>query len=474
MTGHKAKSAARIGMAGLLAAGLGSAWLSLSGCSLVQTTVDLPFRAVKAVLPGGGETEPVDPIDLQEDMLRFADNFVVSTSKPAEFLQRDGQAIKRDELLTIKVILATDVYGLATGSNALANLVGLTVFASVARWRVQDYWLPKVYGVSAEPMLKALEVREGEIWKIANRVLKSEMLTELREAIQRWRKNSSKPAGELEAFASNSLVNEVTKGSRKAESALPSSVFALLDLDPLAELDPATRELTETRLFAERALFMGQRLPQLIEWQMELLALRTTSTPQVTELISGASQIGSASDRISRTLEQIPGMVSTESQKWMDTFKGEQKGLGDLSRNFGQSFMEGSKMATSTAQMLKSFDDILTHVENWPKDPKAPPSPPFEIKEYAATALEISRMSVRLTETLRAFQATVDPANLARLSAQAEALTRQTQQQGEALIDYAFRRILELFGLCTAIVLTAMLLYRWMTSRIRGQSTRSS
>jgi len=459
---------------GGVAAGLWLALFLLSACSLVQTTVDLPFRAVKAVLPGGGETEPVDPIHLQEDMLRFADNFVVSTTKPAEFLQHDGQAIKRSELLTIKVTLASDVYGLATGSNALANLVGLTVFASVARWRVQDYWLPKVYGVSAEPMLKALETREEEVWKIADRVLKPEMLTELREAIQRWRKNSGNPAGELEAFASNSLVNEVTKGSRKADSSLPSSVFALFDLDPLAGLDPATRELTETRLFAERALFMGQRMPQLIEWQMELLALRTTSTPQVTQLISGTSKIGSASDRISRTLELMPGMVSTESQKWMETFKGEQKSLGDLSRNFGQSFMEGSKMATSTAQMLTSFDDVLTHFEKWPKDPKAPPSPPFEIKDYAATALEISRMSVRLTETLRAFQATVDPANFARLSVQAEALTRQTQQQGEALIDYAFRRILELFGLCTAIVLSAMLLYRWISARIQGQSTRSA
>ena len=457
----------------LLTASVASVLLlfSLSGCSLLQTTVELPFRAVKAVLPGGGETEPVDPIHLQEDMLRFADNFVVSTSKPAELLQRDGQAIKRSELLTIKVTLASDVYGLATGSNALANLVGLTIFASVARWRVQDYWLPKVYGPSAEPMLKALEVREEEVWKIADQVLKAEMLTELREAIQRWRKNSSSPSGELEAFASNSLVNEVTKGSRKAQSSLPGSVFALLDLDPLAGLDPATRELTETRLFAERALFMGQRMPQLIEWQMELLALRTTSTPQVTELISGTSQIGSASDRISRTLEQIPGVVSMESQKWMETFRGEQKSLGDLSRNFGQSFMEGSKMATSTAQMLKNFDDILTHFEKWPTDPKAPPSPPFDIKEYAATAQEINRMSVRLTETLRAFQATVDPANFARLSAQVAALTRQTQQQGEALIDHAFRRTLELFGLCTTILLTAMLLYRWISSRIRAQSS---
>ena len=139
----------------------------MSGCSLINTTVDIPVRMVKAVLPGGQETEAVDPIELQEDMLRFADNFVLSTSKAAEQLSRTQQPIKRTELLTIKVALASDVYGLASGSNALANLVGLTVLASGARHRVEDYWLPKVYGSSAEPMLKSLKDREKEIWTIA-------------------------------------------------------------------------------------------------------------------------------------------------------------------------------------------------------------------------------------------------------------------------------------------------------------------
>ena len=85
----------------------------LSGCSLIHTTVDIPVRMVKAVLPGGQETEAVDPVELQEDMLRFADNFVLSTSKAAEQLSRNQQPIRRSELLTIKVALASDVYGLA-------------------------------------------------------------------------------------------------------------------------------------------------------------------------------------------------------------------------------------------------------------------------------------------------------------------------------------------------------------------------
>ncbi len=172
-----------------LAAIIPALLIHLTGCSLIKTTMDLPFRAVKAVLPGGRETAPVDPVALQEEMLKFADNFEVSTTAAAGKLQKNGQPIGRTELLTIKVVLASDVYGLATGPNALANLVGLTVMVGGARSRVQHYWLPKVYGNSAQPMLDALRAREQQIWTIANRVLMPDMQAELRAAIDTWEKN---------------------------------------------------------------------------------------------------------------------------------------------------------------------------------------------------------------------------------------------------------------------------------------------
>ena len=437
----------------------------LGGCSLLQQTVDLPFRAVKAILPGGAETEPVDPVALQEDMLRYADHFVITTTKAAESLQRDGQPIKRSELLTIKVALTSDIYGLATGSNALANLVGLTVLASGARWRVQDYWLPKVYGTSARHILKTLENREEDIWAIARRVLKPAMLNELRAAIANWRENAGNPEGELEAFASNSLVNEVINGNNKAKSSfLPSSVFSLLSIDPLAGLDPATRELTETRLFAERALFIGQRMPQMIEWQMELLALRSSSSPQATQLLSSTTQIAGASDRLSRTAEQLPDLIASEREKLLNAFKTEQQGLGELSRNFGLTLREGGKMAESTHQALQTFQGILTQIEKQPSDPAAKP---FDIKDYAATAVEINRMSLRLTELLKNFQLVLDPANFTKLSAQADTLTQLTQQRSQALVDYAFRKILQLVALTALIGLASSLLYQWLKARIR-------
>ena len=441
--------------------------IPFSGCSLLKETVDAPFRKVKAILPGGGETEEIDPVGLQEDMLRFADSFVMTTSGAADKLMRNGKPIGREELLTIKVALASDVYGLASGSNALANLVGLTVLASGARWRVQDYWLPKVYGVSAEPILQALEAREMEIWGISNRVLSEDMQGELRNAILKWKKIAKDPNGELEAFASNSLVSDVIKHSRASKEAwMPSSVFALLDLDPLAGLDPATRELTETRLFAERALFMAQRMPQLIESQTELLALRTMESARVGELIAGTGQIAAAGSRVSEMVEKLPGVLSSEREKLISGIRSEKSGLADLSRDFGQTLAEGSRMASATEGALKSYDTLLAHIENRPVNPN---SEPFRIKDYGETAEQINRMSVQVMAMFKTAETLLDPARTAKVATQFEQLSKDTQARSEAVIDYAFRKALLLVTIAVVMLVISGLLYQWLTLLLRSR-----
>ena len=410
---------------------------ALGGCSLVTTTVDLPVQAAKAVLPGGQETAPVDPIELQEDMLRYADNLVSAISRGAEKLHREHRPIRRSELLTIKVALASDVYGLASGSNALANLVGLTLLTTGARMRVEDYWQPKVYGNSADLLLKNLKEREKDIWTITERVLTPEMIEELHEAINDWRREDGPTAhqGDLETFASNTLISDVTKGfERNPKKWLPSSVFALFDIDPLAGLDPATRELTETRLFAERALFMGQRLPQLIEWQMELLALRSVDLPEITELLKNSAQIAGASDRFSHSLETLPTFLSGERERVLEAFKSERQGLKDLAEASARALSEGALMAQSTDGAMKTYERLAQMIREWPDDPS---TPPFDIRDWGRTANDIEAMSGTVERLLAAVVGATQKDQLAGLGAGLESLTQASRLEGERLLRYA-------------------------------------
>lgn len=429
----------------------------LGGCALVHKAVDLPARMVAAVLPGRAETGPVEPVKLQDDLLRFADDFVYSTSRAAEYLSSDQGPIKRADLLAIKSTLATDIYGLASGSNPFANLVGLTVFASEGRRRVEDYWLPKVYGASAEPMLRAFKDREREIWMIAERVLSGDMRAELRKAIDQWRRSFAEPNADPEAFTGIALVNDITKGLEvNRPGTVPGSVFGLLGIDPLAGLDPAARELAETRLFAERALFVGQRLPQTMGWQAELLALRSAGIPEVASMVSSGSQIAGSSERLSKSLESFPVFLASERAAVLKAFTQERTGLVDLAQATKETLAQGTQMAQATGQVLKSYEGIAQQLQNSPQDPNAPP---FDVREWGKAASEVGHMS---SELQGLFNLALSAAQQDRLSA----VTQASRETGEALVDYAFQKLLLLVALSGLCITGLRLTYLWLRVRL--------
>lgn len=441
------------------------------GCSPLRKTVEWPVRAVETVIPGIKQTEAVDPVELQEQLLRFSDNFVSATLASAEKLRRDGQPIGRTELLSIKLILASDALAVATGANALADLVDMVVLTTGARIRVEDYWRPKIYGDSALPMLEALRARESQIWKLAKTVLNPAQQAELHTAIEHWRKEKGSEPGSLSAFASVGLVAEITRAGRQQASTLPSSVFALLDIDPLAGLDPATRELAQTRLFAERAVYLGQRMPQLIEWQMELFTLRTAAVPEVQQLVANSTQLAAAGDRLSRVAEQTPALIGSEREKIVAALRAQEQDLTGLSREVGLTLTQGTKMADSTDAALKTFHDVVAQFNTGPSKPE-PSGEPFRIKDYAETAVQISLMAQRLTELLQTLSPNLNPDSFAKLSAQADVIAQQTQRRGEEVVDYAFRKGLLFVTLSTAIVLAAALLFRFLSGKIGRTALR--
>jgi len=64
------------------------------------------------------------------------------------------------------------------------------------------------------------------------------------------------------------------------------NLLHVLGLDPFAGLDPATREIAETRQFGERLLFTLQRLSFLIRLNGEMLANNAARDLGVERLIA--------------------------------------------------------------------------------------------------------------------------------------------------------------------------------------------
>ena len=233
--------------------------LLCSSCSLIKGTLELPDKAIQTFVTSVGEPGKTDPVELQSQLIRFSDHYINAMNSASEMLRKNGDDHPEQRTLLIRrIAVINDVLSIATGSNSYANLLDMIILVSFNLDQV-DYWMPKRYGDSAKPLLTAALESEKEIWRIAEMALKKEQIEELRNAIRAWREQYPDGRTPLEV-GSLGFASEIAR-MHKSNQSDESSVFNLLMIDPFAGLDPATIELANTRLFAERGLFLTRHLP---------------------------------------------------------------------------------------------------------------------------------------------------------------------------------------------------------------------
>ena len=249
--------------------------LGVSACSLLKSTLELPEKGLRSLLSLNQGIDESDPVELQSQLLRFADNYIDAISLASRGLrQANGQPPQRLTSLRRRIAVTNDVLGIATAANTYANLLDMVILVSLNRMTVADFWIPQRYGESAKSLLIASQEAENEIWRIAATALKPEQIAELRTAIQTWHDQHPDVRSPRDIGALG-FVSDVARMNRISRPGITSSVFNLLTIDPLAGLDPATRELANTRLFAERGMFLARHMPTLIRWETELLVIQT-------------------------------------------------------------------------------------------------------------------------------------------------------------------------------------------------------
>jgi hypothetical protein len=430
--------------------------LLTSACTLIQKTAELPLVAVRSI-PFGKESKTYDPVSLQETLLRFSDNFITSITTATDGLKRNGQPVDREFLVLARVRLTSDLIALVTGSNSLNNLISLLIYTQSLRKSIDDYWMPVHFGDSVRPMAKILDDRGRELEQYAAQILTPQQINELHQVITTWHKAHPSTEHSIGELANITTVNQIVKaGSQtRQDDQSHSSVFSLLDLDPLATLDPATRELAETRLFGERTLFLTQRLPQLMEWQMELLSYRTGRIPAVTSTIESVAGLSKASERFSLTVADLPAIIHREQESFMQRLKEQQEGLDTLAKDTTTAFTEGTRMADSTRQVIETYRVLMEQMDR--EAAAHPENPAFRITDWGQSATQIESMSESLKSLLSSLASNED-------STQFHKLTQMTEASAQRIIDYALWRalvfmILAVFFICFSVV-SSLLLYQ--------------
>ena len=357
-------------------------------------------------------------------------------------------------MLEAKIQIGSETWSIAAGPNAVADLLDMTVFVTVTRLAIEEYWQPKVFGDSVLPMLNYSRAAETEIWEIAGEVLTPDQETELHRSIAAWHDQNPLPES-LVAVRALGFASQVSAAGKHDETK-PGSVFSLLMIDPLAGMDPAVREIAQTRMFAERALFVTQKMPMLLRWQTELLSLNAVEMPAVQQTVSNSTQIAESVARFAAVAEKLPDQFSNERAEILKALQAQEKDVSALLTN-------GTQMSDSLNTTLTTFDALMKRfgVGETNNAPAATNAEPFRIQDYTTMAAQLDATAQRLTELLVTIDRTLGSTNLLQLSAQAAPVVESAKASGKEVVDYAFWKGVLLVG----VVLLAALIYRRFVPR---------
>lgn len=429
------------------------AW-SVAGCETLRSMTPSGRKAK--------ETE-VRLQQLQARNMRFSDDYVGRLME-AERLARPSlnDADQRMRVSGWLLGQANAAYITASGENPIIATLDLLTLAALSRMLIEDSVAPR-YPAETECLLAAHRQLEAEAWELASTVLDPAQQATVRSLIVEWHKRN--PDFENVTFVRFQDFVSVIGGEDAGQpgSMRSASLFGLIGLDPLAGLDPAVEQVELSRLLAQRAIFYAQRVPTLMDLQLERSLSRIAAGPESKRLQQQTASLTQSAERFAGVAEGLPDVIARERgaliRQTSDALSAQEATLRPMLAELRGALLAGDATATSVDQAARSIDALLARFAAKPGSADTQPGKPFDIDEYTRAAEEITRAANQLQQLL------------GTVGTQAPQLDRAVDAsllKGQSFVDYVFVRIAWLIVLLLVGILAVLLMYRWLTPRSRS------
>jgi hypothetical protein len=288
----------------------------------VAACARLPGKAVPHHLPGVAEKDPgsrrLTPEELQRELFLFVDRYRELVGQATdEGVQRATSADLRVLFQATKTSYVSAAVSVVTGPRPLDALRDLLVMVTLQRmvWEsAAAGQLPagagQILPAEAEPVARALRMLETEIYDLAERVLPSDAIAKLRALIAKWRRQN--PAQHYVAYVRFQNLG-ASPVADEVNEIISSGGF-------LAPVEAVAREAHEARLLAERTLYLANRMPVLIQWQMTLAYRQIAASPEATGVLDNLQGYRVVLERLGQEVSGLPGKVADERRTLITDF----------------------------------------------------------------------------------------------------------------------------------------------------------
>lgn len=394
--------------------------LTSAGCKASDSGMATAEQKITQFFPGGRKTQP-DPGEIQQSLLRFSETYALQLIESVnEIEHEEGSPFTPEHALRFKISSVSSIITISTGENPNVSMLSLVTLTTMSRMVLENHWAKQPNGEIFQKWLERNRALEKKIWRIAGSVLSQEQQDELRKGIEEYFASQKHLDSVFMAHPENLMVQK-----KLAQGGNERSILSLAAINPFSGLDPTVREITKTRLFAERALFSIQWMPWLLRWQSDLLLLETTSHPKIARTLEDVSNLSEsiqraslAAESLGKTAAGLPAQLSTEREAIV-------KALDEQEGQITTMLQAGEELSTSLNTTIGSLDALMKRFGvGEPKPPRDPNRKRFDILDYAKTADSFTAAAKELNTTLTELNASLDSPAMDRLSKETAAGVR--------------------------------------------------
>lgn len=420
---------------------------------------------------------------LTEQLMRFSDSVGSEIKRAsAEFAAQAGTVEARIQALEWRTTYHRAAVWLAVRPQAYSALFDLVLTLSLLKVEHEKTWMLR-FGEANRPMLEAVTRLEGAAWKLADEVLTDSELAMVRTFHQQW---LAEAPGEAFVFDLSRMPSfEQLSLRQAAQRGLFTGITDLVTLDPLAGLEPATREVELVRRLGDRFFFYLQRLPTLLTSELELQLLRASQAAEVRGVLADIERFSRASEALAGTAAALPPAVGAELRLALEQASAEltvqrealvqdleeaRAPLVEVLERSQGTLEAGSEMSTALTAAIQALDAFVGRfqepgVEQGEAPPSAGAEPaepagrPFDITEYGAAAAQIGAAAGELTAAIE---------TLDRSLPEVQRVLDEAARRGEAAVDHATSRALLVLGVALVGGALVLLGTRWISRRWTG------
>jgi hypothetical protein len=276
-----------------------------SGCSSTPRSEasKLPADQVGRPTLTGAEAQ-----SLQSSVMALADTSMQRIASEINLSRAATTPEQRRDEMTTRLALSSSIVAIAMQPDAVDALGDLLTFTTLTADAQRNAAMGKEADSYEARLLRALEQNDAEAWRVAERWVNEPTRIAFRERILSYQ-GSRRSAAEV-AFVRLADVKRGGSTSVESDSGLFDSLHA------------ATQQMDQTRMLAERSLFLAQRMPFLMRLQAEVYTGNALATKEAQQTQAQLEQISVIMEQVSTMLAGMAQQIAHERQAALDDLFG--------------------------------------------------------------------------------------------------------------------------------------------------------